>query len=67
MIYVLLSAIWKPTESMILRAILPDEVYEGEEAAAVTIEGKEVSEDDVERSAGGKKTWKEEEDELRVV
>jgi len=66
MIYVLLSTIWKPTESLIPRAVLPDEVYESEEGAAVTIEGKMVGEDDVERSPGDEKTWKEE-DELRVV
>lgn len=67
LIYVLLSTIWKPTESSIPRAILPDEVYDNDEGAAVTIEGKIVGEDDVEKGNGGEKTWKEEEDELRVA
>lgn len=64
LIYLTLSAIWKPTETFIPRAILPDEVYEGEEGAAVTIEGKMFDGDDVEKRP---KTWKEEEDELRVA
>lgn len=67
MIYVLLSAIWKPTESLIPRAILPDEVYESEEGAAVTIEGKMVEEDDVDRGTGNEKNWKDEERELRMA
>ena len=67
MIYVLLSAIWKATETLIPRAILPDEVYESEEGAAVTIEGKIVEEDDVERGTGNEKTWKDDERELRMA
>ena len=51
---------------MIPRAILPDEVYEGEEGSTVTIEGKAVD-DDIEREATGKGEWKKEEGELRVM
>ena len=51
---------------MIPRAILPDEVYEGEEGATVTIEGKAVD-DDVEREAAGEKEWRKEDGELRVT
>lgn len=52
---------------MIDRAILPDEVYDGEEGA-VPIEGKAVGEEDVEREGGGagEKGWAKEEGELRV-
>ena len=51
---------------MVPRAVLPDEVYAGEEGASVTIEGKAVD-DDVEREAAGEKDWKKGEEELRVV
>ena len=51
---------------MIPRAVLPDEVYEGEEGAAVTIEGKAIDED-VEREATGEGDWKKEGGELRVM
>ena len=44
---------------MIPRAILPDEVYEGEEGAEVTIEGKAVDED-VERDGNEEMEWKKE-------
>lgn len=66
LIYVVLSTIFPPTETMIPRAILPDEVYDGEGGASVTIEGKAI-EDDVERDAIGEEKWKKEEDELRVT
>lgn len=68
LIYVLLSTIWKPTETLVPRAILPDEVYDNDEGAAVTIEGKMVGEDDMERgTTGGEKIWEDEEDKLRVA
>lgn len=54
-----LSTVFPPTETMIPRAILPDELYEGEEGAEVTIEGKAVDED-VERDGNGEKGWKKE-------
>lgn len=66
LIYVVLSTVFPPTETMIPRAILPDEVYEGEEGATVKIEGKAVD-DDVEREATGKGDWKKEDDELLVM
>lgn len=50
--YVALSTIFPPTETMIPRAILPDEVYDREDGAAVTIEGKTVG-DDLERDGSG--------------
>ena len=50
---------------MIDRAILPDEVYEGE-LGSVTIEGKELRGEDVEGSAGGRRPWSKE-GELRVL
>lgn len=54
---------------MISRAVLPDEVYAGEEGVEVTIEGKAVDGDGGERggTAGGGKNWEELEDELRVA
>ena len=64
LIYVVLSLVFPPTETMITRAILPDEVYEGEEGAM--IEGKAI-EDDVEREATGKGKWEKEDGELRVM
>ena len=66
LIYVILSAIWKPTETMIPRAILPDEVYEGGGDEIVTIEGKGCG-DDIERNSSTEKRWKKEEGELRVL
>lgn len=66
LVYVVLSTVFPPTETMIPRAILPDEVYEGEEGATVTIEGKAVG-NDIERDATSEKEWKKEDDELRVV
>ena len=66
LIYVVLSTIFKPTETMIPRAILPDEVYDGEVGESVTIEGKAFG-DDVERGGSGDNNWKKEEGELRVV
>lgn len=67
LIYVLASTIFPPTESMIDRAILPDEVYDGE-LESVTIEGKAVDgeREDVERR-GGRRPWGKEEAELRVL
>ena len=50
---------------MIPRAILPDEVYEGEDTTTVTIEGKAF--DDVERDGSDRNDWKKEEGELRVT
>ena len=67
LVYLTLSAIWKPVETMIPRAILPDEVYDGEATGTSVIEGKMVGDHDVESSGDGKKLWKEEENELRVV
>lgn len=73
LIYVVLSTVFPPTETMIERAILPDEVYEG--AAGMTIEGKAVV-DAVEVVDGGErgvttpvggKDWKKLEDELRFM
>ena len=66
LVYVVLSIIWKPTETMIPRAILPDEVYEGTGADTVTIEGKTFGED-VEREGSGEKRWEKEDEELRVL
>ena len=66
LVYVLLSTVFPPTETMVPRAVLPDEVYAGEEGVSVTIEGKAVD-DDVEREAAGEKDWKKGEEELRVV
>ena len=66
LVYVVLSTVFPPTETMIPRAVLPDEVYEGEEGAAVTIEGKAIDED-VEREATGEGDWKKEGGELRVM
>ena len=65
LIYVVLSTIFKPTETMIPRAILPDEVYDGEVGESVTIEGKAFG-DDVERGSG-ENDWKKEDGELRVL
>ena len=69
LVYVVLSTVFPPTETMILRAVLPDEVYAGEEGVEVTVEGKAVDGDGGERggTAGGVKNWKELEDELRVT
>ncbi|KAL2036931.1 hypothetical protein N7G274_010356 [Stereocaulon virgatum] len=64
--YVVLSTIWKPTETMIPRAILPDEIYEGTGADTVTIEGKALG-DDVEREGSGEKRFKKADKELRVL
>lgn len=64
LIYVVLSMIWPPTESMIPRAILPDEVYEGE--AGAVIEGKTVVDEEVGKGSG-EESWKKEEGELRVI
>lgn len=66
LIYVVLSTVFPPTETMISRAVLPDEVYEGEEGASMTIEGKAVD-DDVEREATGERDWKKGDEELRVI
>lgn len=66
LIYVLLSTIFKPRETMIPRAILPDEVYDGEVGESVTIEGKSLG-DDVERGGSGENEWKKEDGELRVL
>ena len=54
---------------MISRAVLPDEVYAGEEGVEVTVERKTVDGDGGERggTAGGRKDWKALEDELRVM
>lgn len=54
---------------MISRAVLPDEVYAGEEGVEVTAEGKAVDGDGGERggTAGGGKNWEELKDELRVA
>ena len=69
LVYVVLSTVFPPTETMISRAVLPDEVYAGEEGVEVTIERKAVDGDGGERggTADGGKTWKELEDELRVT
>ena len=64
LIYVTLSMAFSPRETMIERAILPDEVYEGPGHENITIEGKAFGED-VEKSSG-QGSWKEE-DGLRVV
>lgn len=52
---------------MIDRAILPDEVYD-RELGNVTIEGKAVDgeREDVEKSSG-RRPWRKEESELRVL
>ena len=67
LIYVVLSMVFPPKETMIERAILPDEVYEGMGEENIMIEGKAFG-DDVERSSG-QDSWKktEADDELRVV
>lgn len=67
LVYVLASMIFPPRESMIDRAILPDEVYDGE-LASVTIEGKALDggREDVEKSSG-RRPWGKEESELRVL
>lgn len=57
LVYVALSAVFPPTETMVPRAVLPDEVYGGEGGAAVTIEGEAVG-GDVERGATGEEGWK---------
>ena len=69
LVYVVLSTVFPPTETMISRAVLPDEVYAGEEGVEVSVEGKAVDGDGGERggTAGGGKDWKELEDELRVM
>lgn len=69
LVYVVLSTVFPPTETMISRAVLPDEVYAGEEGVEVTVEGKAVDGDGGERggTAGGGKNWEELEDELRVA
>jgi len=64
LIYVVLSMVWPPTESMIPRAVLPDEVYEGE--AGAVIEGKTVVDEEVGKGSG-EESWKKEEGELRVM
>ena len=63
-VYVVLSTIWPPTESMIPRAILPDEVYEGETESV--IEGKFVQDEEVGKADSGE-GWKKEEGELRII
>ena len=55
-----------PRETMICRAVLPDEVYQSEEHSAETIEGKGLD-DEVEVRNVGEKSWKQEKDELRIV
>ena len=67
LVYLILSAIWKPVETKIPRAILPDEVYDGEVVGGSVIEGKMVGDHDVDKGDDGKKSWKEEESELRMV
>jgi len=64
LIYVVLSTIWPPTESMIPRAILPDEVYEGELGAV--IEGKVVGDEEIGKGSG-EEGWKKEEGELKIM
>ena len=69
LVYVALSTIWSPKKTMIPRAILPDEVYDGEDGVAVTLEGKAIV-DDVERdgSGSGDMKWpKRDENELRMT
>lgn len=67
LVYVVLCTIWKPTESMLSRAILPDEVYEGEMGGTTTLEGKTYGDEDVEQDVVHGKNWKDEENELHVV
>ncbi len=61
---------WPPTETMIERAVLPDEVYAneggvyGDEDGGEVIEGKVVRGDEEE---GEKKDWRRPEGELRVM
>ena len=63
LIYVMLSTVFPPTETMIHEAILPDQVYdEGEESRAITLEGKGFN--DVERNEKGNISMKKGEDEL---
>lgn len=57
LVYVALSTVFPPTETMVPRAVLPDEVYGGEGGAAVAIEGEAVGED-VERGDTGEEGWK---------
>ena len=66
-IYLLLSTVFPPKESMIPRAILPDEVYESHDTGDMIIEGKGSDSDDLERHGTGKGDWKKEENELRVT
>ncbi len=61
---------WPPTETMIERAVLPDEVYAGE--GGEVIEGKVGRGDEEEGEGAGegeKKDWRKRklEDELRVM
>ena len=49
---------------MIPRAILPDEVYEGEEGAV--IEGKVIGDEEIGKGSGDEE-WKKEEGELKIL
>ena len=68
LIYVLLSTIFKPTESIIPRAIKPDEVYESGYAGQL-VEGKVIGVDsDLEKNARViESSEKGDEDELKVI
>ena len=59
LVYVALSTIWKPTETMIERAIKPDDVYDaGDSYGIETVDGVEQP---------GSKAWGGEKDELAIV
>ena len=53
LVYIVLSTLFPPHETMISRAILPDEVYQFEDDGPVVIEGQNGS-GDIEASKSGK-------------
>lgn len=61
LVYVSLSMVFSPRETMIERAILPDEVYEG------VIEGEVLAGKNIEKSSGSGGSLKKDEDGLMIV
>ena len=66
LIFVLLSTIFPPRETMSSCAVLPDEVYQSGGHDAVAIEGQGFDED-LESHNIGEASWMKDPDQLRVV
>lgn len=59
LIFVSLSTVFPPRETMISRAVLPDEVYEAEDNSAEAIDGEELKDDVEARRMGLSKKMSE--------